>query len=412
MTPIIKIVCNEEKSNLSISYNDRQFDISRIADKKITEWAYPFCIKGVKWNGLYEELKAFINEAEYTVYFDGSSEDYDVLKTAFQDTPAKLVSTNNTVVILYSENPFTTRITVNGAVFDTTRIQNRSIDEWVNPICIRDLNWNGIFAELTEFIGIDVFTIQFSGKPEFMKTLIDVCPDNVDITYRSAAKPRTKAAKIPGENKAGNIGANIQNGVSNIASKVSLPSGAGQISDKLKQDVSDEEINSNLEKIPIKNDFVRKNAMAICAVLSLIMTMFPFVQFKAESDIVDIPVKIKGFQALFGDDNTLISISLFILPILIIVMNYIKQLKPYRRLIAIVTPCLSILFEIFTVIALKSGLNTAAESATAVGESLGMKVGYSTSLLIGFWLILISYILTAVVGYITYYGLELPNKKK
>lgn len=405
MTPIVKITYDSSNRKLSVTYADRPLDVSKIADKTISEWAYPFCIKGVKWNGLYEELRSFVGEDEFTVYFDGSSDDFDVLKNALQDTKAKLVNTNNTVVILYSENPFTTRITVNGAVFDTTRIQNRSIDEWINPICIRELNWNGIFTELADYIGIDIYKIQFSGKQELMKTLIDACPDTVDIVYRTVSKPKPKAVRSQGDNS-------IANGISNITSKVSLPANAEQIGQKLKQEVTDEEINKNLDKIPIKNDFIRKNAMAICAVISLIVTVFPFFGVSMKTDYSDVNESVRGYEALFGDKHSLISVSLFIFPILIIVMNYIKALKPYRRLIAIIAPCLAVIFEIFTVISLRSALLKGTDATNDIVGTLGVKMETHSTLHIGFWLILLSYVLTGVIGFITYYGLELPNKKK
>ena len=170
------------------------------------------------------------------------------------ETPAKLIGTNNIVTILYNENPFTTRITVNGNVFNTARIQNRSIDEWINPIQIRDLQWNGIFEEITEFISTDIYKIYFVGKQEFMKLLIDKCPKNVDIFYRD---PKI-AEKI---NKGKQPLKSLPNTASSVLPKVNMESisiVAKKTAEKLKVNASDSETSENLNQIPIKNDFIRK----------------------------------------------------------------------------------------------------------------------------------------------------------
>lgn len=398
MKTIVKITYRNEPKSLKITCGDKVFDTSCIQNMQVQEWAFPFCIKGVKWKGLYEELKEFTGQNEFLIYFDGQDDVFEMIKSSLEDVAVKVVSTNNNVVILYSENPFTTKITVNGKVFDTTRIQNRSIDEWIKPIQIRDLSWNGIFKELEDFIGIDVYSIQFVGKQELMSLLINECPKNVDITFRSA--------NLSSRNN-GAAGTNI---MSNIASKVNvqnISASSGQVMNKLKQQVSDEDINNNVQNIPIRNEFIRKNAMAICALISLVLTFLPFFGFSAGKE----ESSVTGFTALFGENGSIMSAMLFIGPILIIIMNYIKQLKPYRRIIAIAVPLLCIIFEIFSAVALRSVFMEGAGAMNSITKTVGVKIEYSSSLKIGFWLILISYILTAVVGFITYYGLKI-NKKK
>lgn len=144
MKPIVKIIYQKESNELKISCADKTFDIARIKDMPIEQWVFPFCSKGVKWNGLYEEMKTFTESEDFTLHFDSDNTSFEIVKYALAEMPVRLVGTNNIVTIIYNENPFTTKITVNGSVFNTTRIQNRSIDEWLNPIQIRDLQWNGI----------------------------------------------------------------------------------------------------------------------------------------------------------------------------------------------------------------------------------------------------------------------------
>ena len=411
MQTIVKIAYRNEPNSLKITSEDKVFDTSRIKNMQVQEWAFPFCIKGVKWKGLYEELKQFTGKSDFVIYFDGQDDAFEIIKYSLEDVPVKLISTNNNVVILYSENPFTTKITVNGKVMDTTRIQNRSIDEWIKPIQIRDLSWKGIFKELEDFIGIDVYSIQFVGKQELMTPLINECPKNVDITFRSpnlASKNNSPKITNPMKNN------NAVNLMSDIASKVNvqnLPS-SGQVLDKFKQQVSDEEINNNLQSIPIKNEFIRKNAMAICALISLVLTFLPFFGFSAGAEGYEEKVTVTGITALFGEHRTIISLTLFIGPILIIIMNYINALKPYRRIIALLVPLLCIIFEIFTAVALRSICMNYMGIADSTAGAFGGSVDYDTSLLIGFWFILLSYILTAIIGFITYYGLNSIKNKK
>ena len=411
MQTIVKIAYRNESNSLKITSEDKVFDTSRIKNMQIQEWAFPFCIKGVKWKGLYEELKQFTGKSDFVIYFDGQDDAFEIIKYSLEDVPVKLISTNNNVVILYSENPFTTKITVNGKVMDTTRIQNRSIDEWIKPIQIRDLSWKGIFKELEDFIGIDVYSIQFVGKQELMTPLINECPKNVDITFRSpnlASKNNSPKITNPMKNN------NAVNLMSDIASKVNvqnLPS-SGQVLDKFKQQVSDEEINNNLQSIPIKNEFIRKNAMAICALISLVLTFLPFFGFSAGAEGYEEKVTVTGITALFGENRAIISLTLFIGPILIIIMNYINALKPYRRIIALLVPLLCIIFEIFTAVALRSVVMNTMGIADSAAETFGGSIDYDTSLLIGFWFILLSYILTGIIGFITYYGLNSIKNKK
>lgn len=407
MKSIIKMIYQKETNVLKISCNGKVFDVSRIKDIPIEQWVFPFCSKGIKWNGLYEELKAFTESNDFTLHFDSDDTSFEIVKYALSETPAKLIGTNNIVTILYNENPFTTRITVNGNVFNTARIQNRSIDEWISPIQIRDLQWNGIFEELSEFIGTDIYKIYFVGKQEFMKLLIDKCPKNVDVFYRDP-KIAEKVNKIKQPVKS------TPNTASNNIPKVNMESvslAAKKAAEKLKVTSSDSETSENLNQIPIKNDFIRKNIMSVCAVISIIMAFLPFASFSAKAgDVTGNKISVSGFETLFGvkeikvgSNNSIFGLILFLVPIIIIVMNYIKPLKPFKKYIAVGAPALGIIGEFITFFDLRGTFKTFIQDE-------GAKL--SSSLGIGFFLILVSYILTAVVGLMMYHGMELPKKKK
>ena len=407
MESIVKMVYKKDLNILKISCNGKAFDVSRIKDIPIEQWVFPFCSKGVKWNGLYEELKAFTERNDFTLHFDSDDTSFEIVKYALSETPAKLIGTNNIVTILYNENPFTTSITVNGNVFNTARIQNRSIDEWINPIQIRDLQWNGIFEELSEFIGTDVYKIYFVGKQEFMKLLIDKCPKNVDVFYRD---PKI-AEKVNKGKPSLKLSSNTISSATPKMNMESVSNAAKKAAEKLKVTASDSETSENLNRILIKNKFIRKNIMTICAVISIIMAFLPFASFSVKAgDVTGNKISVSGFETLFGiseikvgSNNSIFGLILFLVPIIIIVMNYIKPLKPFKKYIAVGAPALGIIGEFVTFFDLRGLCKTFIQDE---GAKLSSSFG------IGFFLILASYILIAVVGLMIYHGMELPKKKR
>lgn len=192
----VKATYTKDNGEPKITYNEKKFDTSRIKNISIEQWAYPFLSNGIKWNGLYEELKDFTGSTEFILQFDSDEESFSIIKNALASQPVKLVGTNNTVTIVYSENPFTTRITINGKVFDTTLLQNRCIDEWIQPFQVREVHWNGIFKELEDYIGTDKYTVYFMGDQKLMSYLIDACPETVSIFYK-AFKVHQKSKPLP-----------------------------------------------------------------------------------------------------------------------------------------------------------------------------------------------------------------------
>jgi hypothetical protein len=201
---------------------------------------------------------------------------------------------------------------------------------------------------------------------------------------------------------------NVAESIGNIKSSINaqnISEASKQVMEKMKHEINDEEIENNLQNIPIKNEFVRKNALAICAILSLIFTALPFINVGSSSEYSNTNVTYSGITIL--SQGSIMAFVMFVGPILLIIMNYIHQLKPYRRIISVVIPALSIIFEVLTALSTKS-------SAGSVSVDMGfdeLGVSSSASLQIGFYLLLLSYILTAIIGFMTYYGLELPIKK-
>lgn len=175
---------------------------------------------------------------------------------------------------------------------------------------------------------------------------------------------------------------------------------------KLTENVSDEQVTRNLEQIPVKNDFVRKNLVTFGAVLSILFLFLPFVKFKAENEYANNATVVSGLQTMFGSYHTILSVIIFLIPIALILMNFISVLHPFRRILSVCGPIASILFEIIVFVAVRSTYLKATSGAADMGGT-----DVSAVPQIGFFLLMISYVLTAVVGYITYFGMTKKMNK-
>ena len=404
MRTLINATYKKDPPQITITCGDRIFDTLRIKDIPVEQWVYPFCAKGVRWNGLYEELKDFAGTGEFSLNFDSDDTSFDIVNHALSQTPVKLIGSNNAATIVYRENPFTTKITVNGKVFDTTRIQNRSIDEWINPISIRDLQWNGIFKELEDFIGTDMFTVHFVGNPEFMELLMDQAPADVSVFYRDPqVLNKLSRAKVPGHVATNPLSKVNTENISQVAKKAA---------ETIKEGMSPGDVKEDTSEIPIKNSFIRNNIMTICAVIALVLLFLPFAAFsgKVDGQVVTEAVRVSGFETMFGmkavkigTNRSIFAFLMLIVPVVIIILNYIRPLQPYKKIIAVAAPILGIIAELVALLDIRGIFKT----FIVAGEGIKLK----TSLGIGFLLVLMCYVLIAVLGLIIYHGMKLPKKK-
>lgn len=197
---IVKVKYDHSSKAIHISCDGDVFDTSKINGMDITEWSNPFILKGVKWNGFYEEIKSFYNMEDFSVLFIGDSSDLDTLRSSLADEDIKVEGLNNKVFILYNGDTRSTKITVNGKVFDTSRLINRTVDEWVFPFQVNGIIWNGIFAELESYIGGRAYSIQFVGKKEDMQYIEEQCPEFVELKFKEPISSAPKPAAPKNDN--------------------------------------------------------------------------------------------------------------------------------------------------------------------------------------------------------------------
>ena len=196
MSKVVKVTYNSESLHTEIVVDGQSFDTSRINGKEIADWAYPFMMRKVKWNGFYDEMvEALGGEKTFDLIFDGSEEALNELKEAWEDAPVNVISEDNVgnnVVIEYDESTLNTTITVNGTPFDTSRINGKEIEDWVYPFMVRKVKWDGIFEELEKVIGSDEYTIQFSGSNSAMKALMEERPETIEISKKRNSHNKSK----------------------------------------------------------------------------------------------------------------------------------------------------------------------------------------------------------------------------
>lgn len=184
----VKVVYHADTLQTEITVDGEPFDTSRINGKEIEDWAYPFMMRKVKWGGFYEEMVEALNgEKAFNLIFEGSKEALAELQEAWEDAPVTIVeeTAEPTVEIEYDADALTTSITVNGEPFDTTRINGREIEDWVYPFMMRKIKWDGIFEELTKFIGSESYHISFTGEEKWLSALEEECPETVTISGKS-----------------------------------------------------------------------------------------------------------------------------------------------------------------------------------------------------------------------------------
>lgn len=197
MAKTVKVLYNADTLETAITVDGREFDTSRINGKEIEDWAYPFMIRKVRWNGFYDEMvEALGGDKEFNLVFEGSEDSLAELKEALEDAPVTIISdedNENIVVIEYDEDSLTTSITINGQDFDTSRIDGKEIADWIYPFIIRKVKWDGIFDEISKVIGSDEYTVQFSGSNSAMRELMEECPETVSILKGKKKSVKTKS---------------------------------------------------------------------------------------------------------------------------------------------------------------------------------------------------------------------------
>ena len=150
-------------------------------------------------------------------------------------------------------------------------------------------------------------------------------------------------------------------------------------------------------------NILKNHLLTILCFTSLIVLALPLAKVVSSVDIGgysggSAEVVISGFEAL---KSSFFAYILILGPILLIAMNYIKPLEPYKGILAIIVPIVSLISLIIVVV-------TAASSSVSA-DSQYLTVDVETKIGIGAILAGLSYIGTIVAGAITYHNFALDE---
>ncbi len=101
----VEVIYDDKTLETLITVNGKSFDTSRINGKEIADWVYPFMMRKIKWDGIFEELAKVVGSQEYTIKFSGSNAAMNELMEECPETVAiSKKKTNNGSSIRHSSD--------------------------------------------------------------------------------------------------------------------------------------------------------------------------------------------------------------------------------------------------------------------------------------------------------------------
>lgn len=149
---------------------------------------------------------------------------------------------------------------------------------------------------------------------------------------------------------------------------------------------------------------LKRHILTILCVIALLVLFLPFFSVTSEMEIMGqssvSKATITGFNAV---TKTFLGWALIIGPILLVVMNYVKQLEKRKGLLAIAVPIVCLVFEIITFFQAKS------VSVSATGGDGMASMDVKTVLGIGFFALILVYLGMIVAGAVLYHNFTLDK---
>ena len=150
-------------------------------------------------------------------------------------------------------------------------------------------------------------------------------------------------------------------------------------------------------------EFLKKNGLAILCAISILALLLPFGTIKTSVTILgnssENTSNIGGFHVVSGGT---LGFLLAVGPVVLIAMNYIKQLEKHKGMLAIVIPVVCLLILIVNMMNLK-------QFAVKGGGDGGFDTNTNASIGIGAIILALAYIGTGVLGAVTYHNFTLDK---
>ena len=107
MSKTVNVMYNPDTLETSITVDGNAFDTSRINGKEISDWAYPFMMRKVKWNGFYDEMINLIRSVFESVLKTNDSLEFAVLTGCLRISKESIFTgLNNLKVYTVLDNKF------------------------------------------------------------------------------------------------------------------------------------------------------------------------------------------------------------------------------------------------------------------------------------------------------------------
>lgn len=151
-------------------------------------------------------------------------------------------------------------------------------------------------------------------------------------------------------------------------------------------------------------DLLKKHILTILCGVSLIVLFLPFLSVTAKMEVLgqssSSSTTTTGFGAI---GEAFLGWGLVLGPILLVAMNYIKQLEKHKGLLAIIVPILCIIIEVITFFQAKGA------SASASGGNGMASAEINASMGIGFFILILVYLGMIVAGAVLYHNFTLDK---
>lgn len=143
----------------------------------------------------------------------------------------------------------------------------------------------------------------------------------------------------------------------------------------------------------------KQHGLTILSAAAVLALVLPFISVTASVEILGSSGQSETVTTGFGAiGTTLLGLGLIVGPVLLVAMNYIKQLEKYKGLLAMGVPVLCLLIEVITFFIAKG----ASAAASAGGGAVNAEV--SASMGIGFFVLILIYLGMIVSGAVLYFN--------
>lgn len=155
-------------------------------------------------------------------------------------------------------------------------------------------------------------------------------------------------------------------------------------------------MNTNAQKID-------KFLLPVCGAVALISTVLPFAETGADSEYYSDSMSLSLISGI--SEGMWMGTLLILVPIIMIALNFIAKLQPYKKIIAPVAPAAGLLVTIANCIAFKNVFKQAGDS---VGDIIDMDFYVKPQ--IGFFLLIGAYLVAIVYGIFYLKGLSFDKQ--